>query len=249
MKKIILAIHDIHHGNFNRIETLLTSLDEVKRRKVALMFVPRYHQAERPTEEEGFGQWLKEKEEQGHALFLHGCHHLTGKGFVEKGIEPPKVYAEATRTRGGHWVNKIVCQEAEWLGLDRSTREKLLKQGMSDCHHWGIQPLGFVAPTWHGTVDNKSLIKHGLKVKETRLMIKNLITSKKEFGLPLSWPNKSENGCFWKGVNWFYRQLPFYRLALHPQEGEEFILAPSTQQLIQGREWVSYQEILSLADQ
>ena len=160
-----------------------------------------------------FLDWLKEEEALGTEIFLHGFRHRIpelseGVGF------------KGHRNFWGHWVNRrLVDQEAEFSGLDRSDQERLLALGASAFRKCGLEPVGFVAPTWHGSPTVAALRNHGIRIWETRFRIQELNSGASRFAPPLAWDlSRGGEPTLFGGSFWLQAllRLPLIKLAIHP---------------------------------
>jgi predicted deacetylase len=164
--------------------------------------------------------WLREESARGTELFLHGHRHLMGEG--------------ARRNAWGRFVNRhLVEREAEFCGLPRVERARLLGAGMEVWRRTGLPLSGFVAPTWHGAPAREDLRAAGIALWETRFGLVHLPTGSRAFVPPLAW-GRSRAGelTLTGGKAWLAAMLrmPLLKVALHPGDfesgGAEGVVAP-----------------------
>ncbi len=190
----------------------LQRLRSLGARQAALLVVPDYH-GHAPIEKSGeFLSWLKEEAALGTEIFLHGFRHwmpelAEGAGFT------------GHRNRWGRWVNrKWVDQEAEFSGLARIDQERLLELGASAFRKCGLDPIGFVSPTWHGSPRVSALRKQGIRIRETRFQIEDLVSGASRFAPPLAWDQSNGEPTLFGGSIWLRSvlKLPLIKVAIHP---------------------------------
>ena len=135
MKRLQLTVHDVspvHEGTLRKIHSAMIELGVVR---YSMLVIPDYH-GEWPLEEfPDFCRWLRELEENGVEMVLHGCRHEDSGNRL----------STADRIRSAFFTRG----EGEFLGLDEKTAEKLLLEGREILKRTlGKEISGFTAPAW-----------------------------------------------------------------------------------------------------
>jgi uncharacterized protein len=225
--RYLLAIHDVWPGNFTRVAGYLERLRSWGARRIALLVVPAYHGAEPMDRSPDFVAWLRAESARGCDLFLHGHYHLMGE--LAEGAA-----FGARRGAWGRFVNRrLVEREAEFCGLPRAARARLLGAGLEVWRRTGLPLAGFVAPTWHGAPAREDLRAGGIDLCETRFGLAHLPSSRAAFVPPLAWGQSgpARKPVLMGGEAWLAAllRMPLLKVALHPGDleaaGTEGVLA------------------------
>lgn len=184
--------------------------------RVALLVVPAYHGSPPMDGQADFVAWLKAEHAAGTELFLHGYRHRTAESIDGASAGPTDV-----RNAYGRWVNsQLVGQEAEFCGLAYPEKESLLDFGLASFGRAGLSPVGFVAPTWHGSPPPDSLRARGLGLLETRFSVIRTGDGTARRALPLTWAaaSGSRRPALSGGAAWLRIALnsPLVKVAVHP---------------------------------
>ena len=159
MKKLLLTVHDVSPVHMNTLKQIHSILEELGAVRYSMLVVPDYH-GEWPLEKfPDFCRWLREMEESGVEMLLHGCRHEGNSAGI----------GTADRIRSSFFTRG----EGEFLGLDERAAEKLLQEGRETLKRTlDIEVNGFVAPAWlysSGTI--AALAKTGFSIAENRWRI------------------------------------------------------------------------------
>jgi predicted deacetylase len=214
--RFVLALHDVWPGNAALAADYLRRLRSWGARNIALLVVPAYHGAPPMDADAGFIAWLREESGRGVELFLHGHHHKMGE-LIGDGA------AAAPRSAWGRFVNRrLVEREAEFSGLPRAARARLLAEGLAIWRRTGLPLAGFVAPTWHGAPDADDLRAQGIALWETRFRLLHLPTGRSRMLPPLAWDLSRGDARLFGGRLWLEALLraPLLKVALHPGDLE-----------------------------
>ena len=211
--RFLLSIHDVWPGNFPLVSGYLDRLRSLGAGRAALLIVPDFH-GKSPIGQSGdFLAWLHEEASAGTEIFLHGFRHWMPE--LSEGAD-----FKGKRSGWGRWVNRnLVDQEAEFSGLARPDQERLLTLGRTSFRECGIEPVGFVAPTWHGSPTVTALRNHGIRIRETRFRIENLESGASRFAPPLAWDlSRGGDPALFGGGAWLRTllRLPLIKVAIHP---------------------------------
>ena len=230
--RFLLAIHDVWPGNFPLVKGYLARLRCLGARHVALLVVPAFHGAPPMDGHPEFLAWLRAEAGAGSELFLHGYRHLMGE--LVAGPGRPDAGLPARRSAWGRFVNRrLVAREAEFSGLPRSEKARLLWEGLEVWRRTGLPLAGFVAPTWHGAPAREELRQAGIALWETRFRLVHLPTARARIAPPLAWGRSGPAGepRLLGGEAWLTAllRMPWLKVALHPGDfdggGAERVLA------------------------
>jgi len=249
MAKILVSIHDVHQGNYTKIQSFLDSFkDSSLKNKVALMVVPAYKSIIPLKNNADFCIWLNEKQAQGHEIFVHGLNHCTTKVLVRSGIQISKI---RHRSVFGTWINNfLVNNEAEfcgWSEKDKIEVAGLAKQQFFEC---GINSQGFVAPTWHGGLTLKSLQDLGFQFSESRFFVFNVDKGISKLMIPFTF--FSRKGIFYSILDVIQPYLfqflsiiyPSFRLVIHPVDLQNHSKIQQITKIIKSGKLVQYRGIM-----
>ena len=152
MAKILASIHDVHHGNYLQIQTFLNGFkDSRQKNKMALMVVPCYKNNIPLKNNADFCSWLHEKQTEGHQIFSHGLNHCTSKYLARNGYKIARV---RHRYKFGTWINNnLVNNQAEFCGWSENDKIEVARLAKEQFQEIGIEPEGFVVPTWYGPLN------------------------------------------------------------------------------------------------
>jgi hypothetical protein len=216
--RFLLSIHDVWPGNFPLVAGYADRLRTLGAGHLALLVVPAYHGQPEMDGHSEFVGWLREESARGTELFLHGYRH-----WMAELAEGPAY--RGRRTAWGRWVNgSLVDKEAEFCGLERPERERLLDLGLASFIRADLPLAGFVAPTWHGAPPTARMRARGIPLWESRFAVRRLSDGAGRLVPPLAWSPDAANGgprllggSAWLGA---MLSLPCIKVALHPGDLE-----------------------------
>ena len=241
LKKLQLTIHDVspvHEDTLRKIHSTLCELGAVR---YSMLVVPDYH-GEWPLEEyPDFCRWLKELQESGVEMVLHGLLH---KGTTALGA--------ADRIRSSFFTRG----EGEFLGLDEKKAEQLLREGRETLKRaLGSEVNGFVAPAWlysSGTI--AALAKAGFTFAENRRHVWDPRTGRNILRIPVvnyaggSYVKRSL-AAFWVSVSGNLQSgSETVRFAIHPcdfeSDGMKNRVRKRLKTLLRRRKTISFTDLL-----
>ena len=129
----VVSFHDVTHVYSKEIKQCLEMLDQLGVKGTSLLTIPEYH-GNRLGEDEEFIKFLKERENHGDEIVLHGYlhkEHYRPSGLVRN-------IRRAIFTRG----------EGEFLGLTEDECRMFIRKGLDLLNKFDFTPIGFVAPAW-----------------------------------------------------------------------------------------------------
>ncbi len=173
VKRLHLTLHDVSPVHENTLRKIHSAICELGVVRYSMLVVPDYH-GEWPLERfPAFCQWLRELEENGVEMVLHGSRHsgeIADLGTADR-------IRSSIFTRG----------EGEFLGLDENRATKLLQEGREVLKRTlGVEVKGFAAPAWlysNGTI--AALAKTGFIFAENRWRVWNPATGRTILRMPI----------------------------------------------------------------
>lgn len=114
--------------------------------QTSLLVIPNHHHRAPVEESPEFAQWLREKEQKGHEIVLHGFYHLRPH----------------TKT---HLLNQLITKhytagEGEFFDLSEAEAQAKLQRGALVLKNSGFQPVGFIAPAWLLGAEAENAVRH-----------------------------------------------------------------------------------------
>lgn len=218
--RFLLSIHDVWPGNAALVSDYLRRLRSLGATQAALLVVPAYHGRAGMETDPEFLDWLRRENSAGTELFLHGYRHIMSELVSDGNVLDPG-RGISSRSAWGRFVNrKLVAQEAEFCGLPKDERERLLDLGLTAWNRTGLPVSGFVAPTWHGAPPMSAMRERKLGIWESRFRIHRLVDGESRFAPPLAWDLSRSDGSphLFGGEAWlrFLASLPLIKIAIHP---------------------------------
>jgi predicted deacetylase len=133
---LIVSIHDVCPGSWERTEEMLADLAEVGVGRTSLLVIPNRHGKDPAFENPAFCEWLRDSRARGHELILHGYFH------------------QRMSTRQHGWWGRMISRqytagEGEFYDLGREQAGELLERGRREMWAAVGGPIrGFIAPAW-----------------------------------------------------------------------------------------------------
>ncbi len=247
-KNIIVSIHDIHQGNFQQAQAIISNMPSSRIDKAAIFFVPRYHGHSPLETQPDFISWLRQKHEAGHELFLHGFHHAASESiFKHQGANP---FDGHRRSIKGQFVNRFLTSyEGEFCGLDLVESHQILDYAVNDTRVLGFDISGVALPAWYGRVSRVFAAKKGFRFYETRFNIHNLKTGQRCMVLPVSWLGGKGAGRIINTIMWkISHHLPgqYLRLAIHPRDMRSAVLQQRIRHFLETHQTLRYEELFKV---
>jgi predicted deacetylase len=132
-RTIAVALHGIEPATFERCALIRDWLDDHGVGRVTLLVIPArdlHPVGERSPE---MVAWLSERRRGGDAIAQHGFQHVP----LQRGATPRELFARAQGQRAG-----------EFIGLDGAETRRAVEAGWRVLKLAGIEPDGFVAPSY-----------------------------------------------------------------------------------------------------
>lgn len=148
-RTIAVALHDIEPATFERCALIRDWLDDHGVDRVPLLVIPArdlHPLGERSPE---MVDWLRERGRGGDAIAQHGFHHLRARRASSPRELLADLRAAGVRGHGG----------GEFGGLDASETERAVESGRRLLKLAGIEPHGFVAPSYAYTPALREVVR------------------------------------------------------------------------------------------
>ncbi len=206
-----MSLHDVHTGSEQRIRKQISVLQGLGVEKTSLLAIPRYHGGAALEESAGTAGWLREVQEAGHEMVLHGYYHLR----MEQ-PDPPENF---------FWTKFYTAGEAEFLDLPPELAAERIADGLRRFAGMGLKPKGFIAPGWLMSAAVEQVIfQAGFLYTNTvgdirvsggrRIAARSLCWS-----VRAAWRRVASLG--WNALLWLrLSNAPIVRLSLHPADLE-----------------------------
>lgn len=202
-KDCLLSFHDISIDNFDAIVPLIEEIRLLSGSPFALLVIPDTQKASLERIE-AFKKQLRDWEQDGFEILLHGCSHTSLKSF--------------SRSYQGRMAQLLTHGEAEFAGLNLADSSFLFEKALT---FWNTlvltPPKTFIPPAWYGNPFLPSLVlKHQIQY-EGRFYIQT--NKRRLFSGAISFAGLVH---FLIPIAFFYGRLllrlPFGipRIALHP---------------------------------
>lgn len=205
-RKYLLCFHDLSIDNTSKVLPILNKLKSIIGNPFPVLVIPSTKNFSKEQVSE-FSSILQNLQNDGFELLIHGFNHQADKNL--------------TRDLYGKIALSLTNNEAEFAGLQEKDSALLLQNAFNCWDSFNLkQPIGFVAPTWHGNrFLKKQVLANDLIFEERFFLRKN--NCKKIFSPVISFagmPKFSFPLLFLAGktLNLFSPGIP--RLALHPSD-------------------------------
>lgn len=134
-RSFVVSLHDVAPRTRDVSQNILETLRDTGVRTTSLLVVPNYHEKGSATEDKSFVSWLRDLEERGHEIVIHGYFH-----------ERPRRSGEGMREK---FVTRFYTQdEGEFFDLDYEESLARISKARDEFKAARLSPIGFVAPAW-----------------------------------------------------------------------------------------------------
>jgi hypothetical protein len=132
---LVVSIHDVAPSKREVVDPLLTKLSRLGVRVSSLLVVPHYHHEKLITDDRDFVVWLRDLEQAGHEIVIHGFFHERPRREQEKVFEKlmTRYYTQG---------------EGEFFDLPYEEALRRITQARDLFGSAGLNPRGFIAPAW-----------------------------------------------------------------------------------------------------
>ena len=133
--QLVVSLHDVSPPTWEASEKIIHELSRRGVRVCSLLVVPDYHHTGRSLENRKFADWLRELENAGYEIVIHGYFH-----------ERPSKNNESFRER--FLTQTYTSGEGEFFDLDYAEALRRITQARDEFTAAGLKPRGFIAPAW-----------------------------------------------------------------------------------------------------
>jgi len=210
-----VSIHDVSPAAAVELEEALAACYDVGA-KPALLVVPNFHGKWPLDRYPAFASRLRELQEKGHEIHLHGFYHQA----------PDEI-----RGARAYFAQRVASAgEAEFAALERDEAERRLDEGLAMFGALGLRPSGFVAPAWQmPRWLLASLAARGLRYAEDHLRVYNPVTREARASLVLNFASRTRSRV-WSSAAFVRVALPMRgvlptRVAIHPGDVRHAMLS------------------------
>lgn len=133
--RLVVSLHDVAPPTWEASEKILRELGRRGVRVCSLLVVPDYHHTGNSMADAKFVRWLRELEDAGHEIVIHGYFH-----------ERPTRNDESLRER--LLTQSYTSGEGEFYDLDYDEALQRIHCAHEEFVSAGLTPRGFIAPAW-----------------------------------------------------------------------------------------------------
>jgi predicted deacetylase len=204
---LVVSIHDVAPVHRDRIERMLAALDAAGVRRRSLLVIPNYHGEGEIDRRPDFCEWLRQRQNAGDELLLHGYEH--------QDVRLPTSIVD-------RWKHRWFTQgEGEFLSLTYDEASDRIARGLAVFDRAGLRADGFVAPAWLINADGlRAARDRGLTFTNSYLRISDLANDHSWFGPSLVFGpgtlNEDVGIRLQAGVAGLLARRSIVRFVLHP---------------------------------
>ena len=136
--ELVVSIHDVSPRTYLVVEQMLSELHTLGVKQCSLLVIPNHHHMGWLESFPLFVTWLKQKQNEGHEIVLHGLFH-----------HRPQRLKEGLFQR---WITRCyTAGEGEFFDLSYEEARSKLREGGACLEKIGFskkERLGFIAPAW-----------------------------------------------------------------------------------------------------
>lgn len=134
-RPLVVSLHDVAPPTRVTSEKILAELTRRGVHACSILVVPNYHATGSAVADRDFMQWLRDLENHGHEIVIHGYFH-----------QRPRRSRETLRER---FVTRVyTSDEGEFYDLDYAEAFRRITQARDEFVSAGLTPRGFIAPAW-----------------------------------------------------------------------------------------------------
>jgi hypothetical protein len=208
---LVISIHDVAPPTQPQVAEMLRELAALGVEKTSLLVVPDYHRSGPSMGNADFCAWLREAQNCGHEVVLHGYYHQRTRRTAES-------------ARDKIMTRFYTADEGEFYDLDYATALGLIEEAQRAFEARGFRPRGFVAPAWLlGPEAERAVIDAGLIYTTTLRRVRDFV-ARHEFAsqsLVYSVRSSWRRGVSLGWNRWLFSRLRHHdllRLSLHPPD-------------------------------
>jgi predicted deacetylase len=131
----VVSLHDVAPATQGQSAEILEELKTIGVTVTSLLVVPDYHHRGKAVENAHFISWLRELEEAGHEIVIHGYFH-----------ERPPRNGEGLRAK--FLTRFYTNNEGEFFDLNYDEALSRITMARDEFRNAKLSPIGFIAPAW-----------------------------------------------------------------------------------------------------
>lgn len=212
-RSCVVSLHDVAPSTQAQSIEILEELKTAGITVTSLLVVPDYHHRGKSIENAHFVSWLRELEEAGHEIVIHGYFH-----------ERPRRNGEGLRQK---FLTRLYTDdEGEFLDLDYEEALVRITMARDEFRSAKLSPIGFVAPAWLlGREGEKAAREAGMQYTTRIGSVIDLLTNESQPARSLVYSTRAPwrqtaslawNAALVRGAE--MREL--IRLSIHPADFE-----------------------------
>jgi uncharacterized protein len=134
-RSLIVSLHDVAPSTWDVSRQIVTELQQRGIRTCCLLVVPDYHHSGSSMQNASFVAWLRDLEQAGNEIVIHGYFHQRPRRAEESVV--------------GQFITRIYTQdEGEFYDLAYDEAKRRIDTARQEFEAAGLKPRGFVAPAW-----------------------------------------------------------------------------------------------------
>ncbi|MDQ6655701.1 MAG: polysaccharide deacetylase family protein [Verrucomicrobiota bacterium] len=208
---LIVSVHDVAPPTRAACDAMLRDLARHGVDVCSLLVVPDYHHTGAAMKDGEFVRWLRDLEDAGHEIVIHGYFH-----------ERPRRARESFRAR--LITRSYTSDEGEFYDLEYSEALRRITAAHEQFRAAGLTPRGFIAPAWLLSAAGEQAAADAEMEYTTRLTAVLDLRTRRSFharslvySVRSSWRRKVS--LAWnRSLAELQRGAPLLRLGLHPPD-------------------------------
>lgn len=210
-RALVVSIHDVAPVTRERVQEIIRQLEHHGVPRCSLLVVPNYHHLGQSLGDHSFLTWLRELNERGHEIVIHGYYH-----------QRPRRAQESAHQRA---ITRIyTADEGEFYDLEYEAALTLMREARNEFSVNGLHVSGFIAPAWLlGTEAQRAAQKAGFRYTTSLREVYDFASGQRFASQTLVYSVRSDWRCalslLWNRV--LFKRLTknrLLRLGLHPPD-------------------------------
>jgi hypothetical protein len=239
---LVVSVHDVAPSTRAACEKMLADLARHHVRCCSLLVVPNYHERGASVADRSFMQWLRDLENAGHEIVIHGYFHQR----EARGRESLRTKLITRRYTNG---------EGEFFDLGYEEAYARITRARDEFKAAGLTPRGFIAPAWLLSAEAERAATDAEMEYTTRLTnVRDLRTRETFRARSLVYSVRSgarrATSLAWNGLLCrLVARAPLVRVGLHPPDlGHPRVwqqILEIVDRLAEAREPMTYREFIA----
>ncbi len=212
-KALVVSVHDVAPATRAPAERIVDAMTRHGVRVCSLLVVPNYHHRGESMNDDGFVRWLRDLENAGHEIVIHGYYH-----------QRPRRSDETLREK--MITRSYTSDEGEFYDLAYDEAHARITRALTEFRKAHLRPRGFIAPAWLLSEEAERAAADAEMEYTTRLTTLRDLRTEQTFAsrslvysVRNSWRRAAS--LAWNGaVSRALAAAPLLRLSLHPPDLE-----------------------------